>query len=64
MSDRWLNIYHIYHASITCQILTERSKSFLLFGDSLPTAVAMNAQVVKPSLCQLLMHRKSAISIS
>ncbi len=49
MRDRWLNIYHIYHLSITHQVQVECPKSVLLFEHSLPTAVAMSAQAVEPS---------------
>ena len=38
MSDRWLNIYHIYHSSITRQVQMDCPKSVLLFGHSMPTA--------------------------
>ena len=62
MRDRWQNIYHIYHQSITGRVQVECPKSVLQFGHSMPTARAMGAQTVGPGKSQPLTYRSSAIN--
>ena len=56
MSDRWVNIYHFYHQFVTYQIQAKCPKYVPPFGHSLPTAMAMSAQVMEPSPSMSLMH--------
>ena len=60
MRDRWQNIYHIYHQFAIRQVQAGCPKSIRKFGHPLPTAVAMNAQAVGPSVSLSFAHRKSA----
>ncbi len=60
MRDRWEKIPHFYHRFVIWQAQVECPKSVRLFGYTLPTAVAMNAQAVGPSISLPLTSRKSA----
>ncbi len=61
MSDRWLNIYHFYHLSITHQVQMDCPKSVLQFGQFIPTAWTLSAQAMGHTASLPLTHRKSAI---
>ena len=64
MRDRWLNIYHIYHQFVVCQLQVECPGTVPQFGHSLPTAVAMSAQAVRPSTTLSLTPPNSATNAS
>ena len=64
MRDRWLNIYHIYHLFVICQVQAKCPTHVLWFVHSLPTAVALIAQAVFPCASLPLTPRKSATNAS